>query len=55
MIDLLSRLLNYIVEMEEIIENEFGSCREFSELINDGDAPEIYWEVRKKIVDLESK
>ena len=39
---LIDEILEYIENVEQKIEGEFGMCRTFEQMIADGDAPEIY-------------
>ena len=40
--ELINSLLEYIENAEEIVDGEWGSCREKAELIEDGCMPEAY-------------
>lgn len=39
---LLDEIINYIEEMEETVDAEWGSCRSVEELIKDNCMPELY-------------
>jgi len=41
-IDLLNEMIQYIEEVEEQIDGEWGMCRSVSKIIADGDMPELY-------------
>ena len=53
MIDLLRDMLCYIEEKEWILDAEYGEDREFIDIVNDGDAPQIYHDIKNKISKLE--
>lgn len=46
--DVLDEIIEYIVNTEETIDNEFGLCRGLKELIRDKKMPKIY----DKLIDL---
>ncbi len=53
-LDLLKRTLGYIEEREEMLDDEWGGCRSFDELLAEGYAPKIYCELAKLIKQMEA-
>ena len=47
--DFLLQLKIYIENMEEKVDNEWGSCRKVEKLITDGKMPEIYFEILDRL------
>lgn len=45
-IELIKEVLQYIEDVEQKIEGEFGSCRIFEQIVADGDAPEVYGKLK---------
>lgn len=43
--DLLLKIKDYIENKEEVIDGEWGHCRDLGKIIEDGDMPEIYNEI----------
>ena len=42
---MLRNMIHYIKNVEEAIDGEFGSCRDFDEILMDGHAPEVYYQI----------
>jgi len=47
--DLIKRTIEYIERAAYDIESEWGGCRNLKELIDDGDMPDIYYELKELI------
>jgi hypothetical protein len=45
-LELINKVLKYIEEKEKQIDGEWGSCRDFEELLEDNDVPDIYFELK---------
>lgn len=49
--DLIKRTIKYIEHAAYEIENEWGEFRSLKELIDDGDMPDVYYELKELIKD----
>lgn len=47
--ELIENIIKYIEQVEDKIEWEFGGCRELEEIIEVGDMPEIYYQLKELI------
>jgi len=45
--ELVEDAVKYIERMEKLYDGEFGSNRELEEIIEDGDMPKIYFELKE--------
>jgi hypothetical protein len=47
---LLWQIKEYIEETQEILDAEFGGCREIAELIKTGEMPELYDDILSELL-----
>lgn len=51
--ELILEIIAYIEDMEEVIDWEFGACRNFNEILKDDDVPDIYFKLKELLKEVQ--